>query len=277
MRPLTAPAPGAEAVPLISILPKDEGTTIRRIRESQGSTIVRHQPRRWTTTLTALAMLLGLSVLGEGVVAAAKPLKASSTCYRLDGTSGPATIVLDPGHGGSDPGAINDTYGLIERDLNLVVARRAGELLAATYGYTVALTRYDNATALGNSERGEIANACQAEVFVSVHFNASTDATVNYTQTFWGKRRKDEAFAQHMNAALWPALEYDTGGNLTNLTNGGTWQFATGSLLQATMPSTLVETVFLSNAEEAQRLSQDGARVEQIASAIAGGAAEWVG
>ncbi len=233
---------------------------------------MRYQPRRWTTTLALLAILLGLSVLGEGVVAAAKPLKASSTCYRLDGTSGPATVVLDPGHGGSDPGAV---YGaLVEKDLNLHVALRAGELLTSS-GYSVALTRYNNETTLGNSERGEIANACQAEVFVSVHFNASTDASVNYTQTFWGKRRKDEAFAQHMNAALWPALEYDTAGNLTNLTNGGTWQFATGSLLQAEMPSTLVETVFLSNAEEAQRLSQDGARLEQIASAIARGAAGW--
>ncbi len=80
-----------------------------------------------------------------------------------------------------------------------------------------------------------------------------------------------------MNAALWPALEYNTASNLTNLTKGGTWQFATASLLQATMPSTLGETIFVSNAGEAQRLSQDGARVEQIASAIAGGAAEWVG
>lgn len=49
---------------------------------------------------------------------------------------------------------------------------------------------------------------------------------------------------------------------------------ATGSLLQATMPSTLVESVFLSNDEEAQRLAaSDGARLEQIARAIAGGAA----
>ncbi len=235
---------------------------------------MKHQSRRWTITLAALAMLLGLSVLAEGVVAAAKPPKASSTCLRLDGTYGPATIVLDPGHGGTDPGAV---YGsLVEKELNLRVGLRAGELLTSS-GYTVALTRYDNATALGNSERGDIANACQAKVFVSIHFNASTDASVNYTQTFWGKRRKDEAFAQHMNGALWPVLQYDAFGNLNNLTNGGTWQFATGSLLQATMPSTLVETVFLSNAEEAQRLSQDGARIEQIATAIAGGAAEWVG
>ena len=236
---------------------------------------MRHQRRRWTLTLVVLAILLGLSVIGEGVVGAAKPPQPSaSTCLRLDGTTGPARIVLDPGHGGTDPGAV---YGsLVEKDLTLRVALRAGEILTSS-GYSVALTRYDSATTLGNSERGEIANACGAEVFVSVHFNASTNASVNYTQTFWGKRRKDEAFAQHMNGALWPALQADPSGNLTNLTNGGTWQFATGSLLQATMPSTLVETVFLSNAAEAQRLSQDGARLEQIAGAIASGAAGWVG
>ncbi len=242
--------------------------------ELEGSEFVRHQPRCWTLTLVVLAVLLGLSVLGEGMVAAAKPPQpSSSTCLRLDGTYGPATIVLDPGHGGTDPGAV---YGsLVEKELNLRVALITGELL--TDRYTVALTRYGNETTLGNSERGEIANACQAKVFVSIHFNASTNASVNYTQTFWGKRRKDEAFAQHMNGALWPALQSDAAGNLTNLTNGGTWQFATGSLLQATMPSTLVETVFLSNGEEGQRLSQDDARLKQIAGAIANGAAGWVG
>lgn len=231
--------------------------------------------RRWPVALVTLTVLLGMSMTGEGPVEAARPPKESSaTCLRLDGTTGPAAIVLDPGHGGGDPGAINENYGLVERDLNLTVALRAGEILASTYGYAVALTRYDNATGLGNSERGEIANACGASVFVSIHFNSSTDTSINYTKTFWGKRRKDEAFSQHMQAVVYAALTDASG---QNPSDGGTWQFATGSLLQAQMESTLLETVFLSNDAEAQRLAQDGARIEQIAGAIAAGAAGWIG
>ncbi len=59
------------------------------------------------------------------------------------------------------------------------------------------------------------------------------------------------------------------------IAGGGVGQFATGSLLQAEMPSTLAETVFLSSDAEAQRIAtDDGARLEQIAQAIARGVAD---
>ncbi len=227
--------------------------------------------RFWLSRAVILIVAFGLVSSGIGESLAAKPAQSTATC-----PTGSAQVVLDPGHGGTDPGAINQTYGLVEKEQTLLVAQQAATLLSKS-GYSVALTRYDNETSLGNSERGEIANACGAQVFVSIHFNSSTSPDPNYTKTFWGKRRKDEVFSQHMNAALFPALQ-SYNGTPTNLGNGGTGQFATGSLLQATMPSTLAETVFLSNPEEAGRLADGtGGRQTQIAQSLATGVATWLG
>src|SRR5919112_6732445 len=55
-----------------------------------------------------------------------------------------ARVMLDPGHGGDDPGAINDAVGLVERELVLDIARRTEALLEEA-GYSAALTRSDSA------------------------------------------------------------------------------------------------------------------------------------
>ena len=207
----------------------------------------------------ALAALFGLTLLGGLAGERRSPVVACPV-------PGPVTVVLDPGHGGIDPGALNDAYSLVERELTLAVAERTAAILRAD-GHTVALTRTDNATALGNSERGRIANACGAQRFVSIHFNSFEQPDVNYTKTFWGIQEKDEAFSREMNATLVSAL-----GPGTNLADGGVDEFGTGSLLQARMPGTLVESVFLSNPEEAARLMDpSGARLDAIAAAIAAG------
>jgi len=175
-----------------------------------------------------------------------------------------AQIVLDPGHGGPDPGAVYDTYELHEARLNLEIAQLVAEILHDDYGYTVALTRQDNDTELGNSERGAIANACAATVFVEIHLNASEDRSVDYAQTFWGEKEKDLAFSQIMNRAL---------GTLDIPVNAVD-RFDNGGLLRAKMPSILVEAVFLSNTDEAQALAE-GTRQPAIARAIADGIASW--
>ena len=229
--------------------------------------------QRTSLWLAALAFVLGAVFVEAGIVGAAPPPGRGGGAEAVCPVAGPVDVVLDPGHGGSDPGAQH--HGLVEKEQNLLVAQDAAAILVGQ-GISVALTRDDNDTTLGNSERGEIANVCGAQLFVSIHFNASTNPEVNYTQTFWGKRRKDEAFSWVMHDALWPALA-TYGGQPTTLTDGGVGQFATGSLLQAEMPGTLVESVFLSNPEEAGRLTDEtGARQEQIAAAIASGVVTWL-
>lgn len=179
--------------------------------------------------------------------------------------TGYAQVVLDPGHGGADPGAVYEAYGLLEKALTLEVAERTAELLRTDYGYRVALTRQDNATELGNSERGEIANACGATVFVSIHLNAALDRTVDYTQTFWAEKEKDLAFSLVMNEAL---------GALA-IPRSAVDRFDNGGLLRAKMPSVLVEAVFVSHTAEAMDLA-NGTRQEGIARAIAAGVHTWL-
>jgi N-acetylmuramoyl-L-alanine amidase len=179
--------------------------------------------------------------------------------------TGSAEIVLDPGHGGSDSGAIQATYGLQETVLTLEIAERTAAILQEGYGYRVALTRETNETELGNSERGSIANACGARVFVEIHLNASFDPGVDYAQTFWSEKEKDLAFSLMMNDALSalgiPVTDVD--------------RFDNGGLLRAKMPSVLVEAVFVSNTNEAKDLA-NGTRQEGIAQAIATGVGNWM-
>jgi N-acetylmuramoyl-L-alanine amidase len=184
--------------------------------------------------------------------------------YDVACPAGSASIVLDPGHGGADPGAVNDEFGLYERDLNLEIATRVAELLKDA-GYSVVLTRDDNETELANSERGEIANACAAAVLVEIHLNAAEDPEINYSHVFWGEKEKDLALTLLMRQALVPlnipAHEID--------------RFDNGGLLRAKMPSVLVEAVFLSNPEEARQLAS-GTRQEEIAQAITNGIISWM-
>ncbi len=179
--------------------------------------------------------------------------------------TGTAQIVLDPGHGGSDPGAVYERFGLVEAEQNLIIAFRVADLLRSN-GYSVALTREDGDTELGNSQRGEIANACEATLFVEIHLNASEDRTIDYAQTFWGEKEKDLAFALTMTNAL-----ADLG-----IPVSGVDRFDNGGLLRAKMPSALVEAVFISHPEEAKLLA-NGNRQEDIAQAITSGIVAWMG
>lgn len=206
--------------------------------------------RQWLVLGMVVAALVGL---GSGPTLAKGKPGSGPSCP----VAGGATVVLDPGHGGSDTGAVNTPYNLVERDLNLDIANLvAGDL----GGISVALTRYDNTSDPSNSERGEIANACGASVFVEIHLNSSSDPSVDYSETYWGKKNKDLAFSQTMDQAL----------NALGIANNGVGQFANGGLLTATMPSTLTESVFLSNDTEAQELRAD-TRQPEIAQAIANG------
>lgn len=214
---------------------------------------------------SGIALLVMMLLGAPGALAKKGPPGSGPAC-----PTGSAQVVLDPGHGGSDTGAYNSTYGVYEKNLTLDIAFKAQSLLKGA-GYTVALTRSTDID-LGNSERGEIANACGASVFVEIHLNGSSDPSVDYTQTFWGQKRKDQAFAGTMDGAM-AGLTGEDGGPIAN---NGVGQFANGGLLTATMPSTLVEAVFLTNNWEANGLV-NGNREDEIASAIAAGVESWVG
>lgn len=84
-------------------------------------------------------------------------------------------VVLDPGHGGREPGAANDAHGLVESHLALELAELTASRLRAIMPRTrVMLTRSTDVT-LSLEERCALANAMEADAFISIHLNASSE------------------------------------------------------------------------------------------------------
>lgn len=185
-----------------------------------------------------------------------------------EASDGRTHVCLDPGHGGTDPGAVRGA--LQEKAVNLDVAQRLQALLEPTYN--VKLTRTDDATTLGNSARARICNTFGAHVVVSIHLNATTASSVDYAWFFYGKRVKDLAFTKVMDASYRIQNATYTG----ELAHKAITNFANGTLLKSDAPAVLAETVFLSNADE-QRLLADGTgtRQQEIASELAKGITAW--
>jgi N-acetylmuramoyl-L-alanine amidase len=119
---------------------------------------------------------------------------------------GRAHVVLDPGHGGAEVGAVGET-GLTEKDLNLRVARRAAEILRGA-GATVVLTRDGDHTVTAGT-RGLIADAVEPALLVSIHHNGGAPAgpggpgTIVFTKS---GSRESTRFGGLLHQALQPML-----------------------------------------------------------------------
>jgi len=201
------------------------------------------------------------------------------------------TVVIDPGHGGKDSGAQNSTYfpPLLEKNQNLDVAYKLKDLLQAS-GARVYMTRggdptgnaddcYPDDATLSNGDRYVCANSLKAShpgtyVLVSIHMNASTDKTIDYTTTLYGKPRKDQALANTVFGSLSALPAANGTGTIATRTP---YQFASGVLLKSDMPATIAESVFITNVGitnvgEGGLLSDGtGTRQQQIAEALKAG------
>lgn len=174
-------------------------------------------------------------------------------------------VVLDPGHGGTDSGAVNTKYGLTEKEQNLDVATRL-EALLENDGYTVCMTRTTNSETLSNNDRYTYANATGARVLVSIHMNGSSNSSNDYTTTLFGKWRKDKGLATTVFESL-SALP--AAGATGTIATKQPYSFASGVLLKSDMPATIAETVFITSEREGQLLSDGtGTRQQQIAEAL---------
>ncbi len=224
---------------------------------------------------------------------------------RLAEPSGPAPIVIDPGHGGDDTGAVSPD-GLMEKDLVLGIARRLKRTLEAS-GYTVRLTR-DGDEGRALTDRTAVANRLEARVFVSLHANASVVSAVNGAETYYmslDEGATDQAAADtaslenqaadaHRRSALdlilWDLAQAEVLNESSRLAvdvqqrlnaslglrDRGVKQAPFVVLTGATMPAILVEVGFLSNADEARRLATPEHQ-ERVAAAIALGVRDFLG
>ena len=163
------------------------------------------------------------------------------TFLREDGGDGTFLVVLDPGHGGSAPGAVYD--GVEEKDINLQVALRVEELLEDQENLSVRLTRGED-TDLGLYEREQLAHDAGADLFESIHTNAleQTDYEGIFTY-FWTS--KSEQAAQVIQNAVVEA----TGGVDRGIRSE---EFVV--IRETKMPAVLVEMGFMTCPEELERL-----------------------
>jgi len=93
------------------------------------------------------------------------------------------TIVIDPGHGGKDPGAIG-SLGTNEKDIVLDIGLRLRDALIRSGRYNVVMTR-EGDTFISLADRVRVANANRADLFISLHVNAIPQKEYNVTETFY--------------------------------------------------------------------------------------------
>ncbi len=214
------------------------------------------------------------------------PGASGSTVEQRPSTQGPMVIVLDPGHGGKDPGAIGPG-GLAEKTVVLQVAKELRSVIQREMPEVrVVLTR-DQDIFIPLTERARIANAHQARLFVSLHLNSSRSAEASGIETWYlsfaasDRAKKAAARENMMSESQLPELEiimrdlYETdrinqsallakmvqnalvskmGQQYADIADRGIEGAPFAVLVHTKMPSVLGELSFVSNPRDEARL-----------------------
>ncbi|WP_166511131.1 SH3 domain-containing protein [Desulfallas thermosapovorans] len=175
-------------------------------------------------------------------------------------------IAIDPGHGGSDPGAIGPT-GLQEKDVTLDIALKLAQLLNEN-GARVVLTRSDDRS-VDLYQRTAIAQREGADVFLSIHINANVSRDKNGTSTYYRRDTGDfpPGVDQADNRRLAGAVQSELLRALGRRSLG-VLQSNFVVLRTSPVPAALAEVAFVSNPEEEQMLRQEIVRAK-VAEALA--------
>lgn len=242
------------------------------LRVFLGEPIAGHRRTLWVAAEDVRTMLVPL--LQPAAIPAPGPLRR---------------IVLDPGHGGTDPGTQNERLGLKEKDFTLDVAQRLRPLLEAR-GFEVRLTRetdtrFSNNPAVDLPMRADFANKAGADLFLSIHFNAlAGNADVRGVETYSftpaglrstaaDERSADDKIVHpvnrhdHWSAVLAAAVHRRIKEDLDAFDRGlkrARW----GVLRRLECPGILIEGGFLSNDAEARLINTPAYR-QKLAEAIA--------
>jgi len=210
-------------------------------------------------------------------------------------------IVLDAGHGGWDLGTVG-RKGLLEKDLVLDVVERLGNLIESRLGAEVVYTRQDD-TYIALEKRAEIANQSQADLFLSIHANYSSDASARGVETYYTNtyssvhartREADDAagtlqnvswtnvdirekaqesrrFAISVQRALYGMLAAKNAGIRNRGVKAASYVVLTGT----SMPAVLAEISFVSSPADEKNLQSSDYR-QRIAEALYKGLTRYV-
>lgn len=176
---------------------------------------------------------------------------------------GRVLVMIDPGHGGRDPGAIG-IGGLREKDINITISRRVQDQLEAQ-GIQVLMTRSDD-RAVSLQGRVDLAERANATVFVSIHANAISLSRpeVNGLETYYYSSGLTLARTIHSRIL-----------QNVSMADRGVRRARFYVLRNTSMPAVLVETGFVTGRDDAARF-RNPAAVQQIADSIAQGVIDYV-
>ena len=244
-----------------------------------------------------LVVDVGRKAGGAASAAPAAPVPAPAAAKNVK------TIVVDPGHGGTEEGA-KGPGGSLEKDATLAFGKTVAETLQRR-GYRVLLTRTTDAT-VGLDDRAAAANAAKADVFLSIHCNASRAASAHGTEVYYlsldASDRAAAALAEsenrtapgapsaEKNAAvrdldliLWDLAQNQHLGasarlaeivqadfnRLLGIATRGVKQAPFRVLIGVNAPAVLVEVSFITNPDEEKRINSEEFR-RQVADTLAG-------
>ncbi len=170
-------------------------------------------------------------------------------------------IVIDPGHGGLDPGAIA-ANGIAEKHLNLKVAKKIAYLLNQA-GATVYLTRNNDRT-VSIREIASFANRVKADIFISIHYNYSYIKKVAGTETYyWNRKSRNLALTLHRS--LVRGLKRR---------DRGLRRAKFYTIHHTSMPAVILEPLFISNASES-KLASSATYQAKLAQTIVSGVKQY--
>lgn len=220
----------------------------------------------------------------------------------------PLTVVLDPGHGGRDTGAVGPR-GLREKDVVLDIAWRLRRLLEERLGVRVVLTRSEDVF-VPLEERAAIANRAKGDFFVSIHVNAAPQSRAVGFETYYLSKEPSDSDARasvlrenlvlnlyeglsareqdHLKETLWDITQtlnlnesaelaellLDDLDRILKVENRGVKHGPFFVLMRAAMPAVLVETAFITNPHEERKLQDDRFK-QRVAEALLAGIAKF--
>ncbi|MGL4914039.1 MAG: N-acetylmuramoyl-L-alanine amidase family protein [Romboutsia sp.] len=180
------------------------------------------------------------------------------------------TIVLDPGHGGKDPGnpgystrQKGSTVKIYEKDICLDVSKKVASILSKQNDVQVVLTRTEDKY-IELEDRANLANTQKADALVSIHMNAEAGGDTAYgIETYYrsGSTDKSQNFADTVQSTI---------GSYISMRDRGVKDSIFQVLMNSDVPSILVECGFISNYKEEQKLLDEKYQ-SQLAEGIAQG------
>src|SRR3982751_2672229 len=192
-----------------------------------------------------------------------------------------AVVVLDPGHGGRDSGAM--CGGIMEKDLTLDMARRVDRLLDSE-GIATLMTRVGDSY-VSLADRAAFANRVKESIFVSIHFNEDNKPVATGVETYYAAHQIDSGpafaswlpfFSRPPSSSPKPESQSLAGFiqealvARTRSVDRGTQAKQFFVIANVTSPAVLIEAGFITNKDELSKLVSEDYR-DQVAAAVADG------